>query len=151
MTLHRTLVFTIVLCALTGLLASTAAAQWVTKNAQFTLPFEAIWEGRIVPPGDYTLSVFRLSGSRDVVYRVDIAGADMKHTILGFNPPGPEVGTTAMLVAEYCGSTFNIRALHLPKANLVLTFFDFKKERTKTKVAGARELMPTVPIQIALK
>ena len=104
-----------------------------------------------MPPGDYTLSVFRFSGSRDVVYRVDIAGADMKHTILCFNPPGPEVGTTAMLVAEYSGSTFDIRALHLPKANMVLTFFDFKNERTKTKVAEAHEFMPTVPIQIALK
>ena len=67
----------------------------------------------------------------------------MKHT-------GPEIGTIAMLVAEYSGSTFNIRALHLPKANMVLTFFDFKNERTKTKVAEAHELMPTVPIQIAL-
>src|SRR5271166_1113103 len=60
MKLHRKFAFAIAVLALAVTLASTASAQWVTKNASFTLPFTANWEGKVLPPGDYTVSVYKL-------------------------------------------------------------------------------------------
>jgi len=149
MKLHRKFAFAIAVLALAVTLASTASAQWVTKNASFTLPFTANWEGKVLPPGDYTVSVYKLGGGIDVNYRVEFAGEGKKGTILAVNRPGPRAAAKSMLVADCSRSTCNIRALHLSKADLVLTFIAPKPERTK--VAEARELTPTVPFEIALK
>ncbi len=149
MKIHRTGLSTIVVLALAGIFAGTANAQPMVKDAHFTLPFEAKWAGTVLPPGDYTLSVSRLSDGRGVLYSVTFAGAGKKTTILAVTPPGPHVGERSMLVAMRSGAKYTIRALHLPNANLILTFPGPKAE--ETLIAGAPELIQTLPILIAAK
>jgi hypothetical protein len=149
MKIHRTGVFTIAVLALAGIFTGTANAQPIVKDAHFTLPFEANWAGTALPPGDYTLSVSSLSDGRDVLYRITFAGAGKKTTILAVRPPGPHVGERSMLVAVRSGAKYSIRALHLPNADLILTFPAPKGEQTL--IAGAPELLQSVPILIAAK
>lgn len=132
--------------AVLGMLAIGANAQVAAKDARFTLPFEANWEGKILPPGDYTLTVAMVHGSLGTAYRIDVAGVETKATILAMYRPGP-VATGSKLVAEAKGSIFNIRELDLAKADLVLTFPGAKPKQAK--IAESNE--PGVPIQIALK
>src|SRR5262249_9517251 len=78
----RKSMLTIAALALAGIFASTAKAQSkVVADAHFTLPFEAKWEGTVLPAGDYTMSVVNL-GPRAAIYSVDCTGAGKKMRIL---------------------------------------------------------------------
>jgi hypothetical protein len=150
MKVHRNFVLIIIALALVGIFAGTANAQAVVKDAHFTLPFRATWADTVLPPGDYTLSVTRVSGnSRGLLYRVDVAGAGTKHAILALRPLGPRVGEASMLVAARGGEMYSIRALHLPSADLVLTFPAPKAK--DTLMAMAPGPIRSVPILIAAK
>ena len=151
MKLHRLFAFAIAVFALAGMLFSTANAQTavvITKNATFALPFAANWNGTVLSPGNYTLSVTEISNAGVFSYRIEFSGAGKKHAILAFALPGQQVGNQAILVAENNGATFAIRALHLPKANVVLTFPASKPR--ECALAKTQELV-AVPIQLALK
>ena len=146
---HRNVVLTIAALALACIFVGTANAQLMVKDAHFTLPFKAKWVDTVLPPGDYTLSVSLLSGRGYALYSVTFAGAGKKKTILALRPLGPRVGERNMLVAECSGRKYSIRALHLPTADLILTFPTPKTERTV--IAEAPETIQSVPILVAAK
>jgi len=131
------------------LVTGTATAQSVVKDAHFTLPFEAKWGDTVLPAGDYTLSVARISSGRDVDFRIVFAGQGKRTAILAVRRPGPKAGERSMLVAMRSEGKYTISALHLSKADLVFTFPAPKKEPTLR--AGAAEMTETVPILIAEK
>ena len=68
-----------------------------------------------------------------------------------FEKPGPVVGNQAVLVAELRGLKVSVCELHLPQANLVLTFPEFKNAKTGTAVAKVDPDTPPMPVLIALK
>lgn len=138
--------WSVAVVAVIAMLATGAAAQVIAKDAKFTLPFTAHWDGMVLPPGDYTVNVLRSPGQLDV-YRVEVTGNDMKQAIVAFTRPGPRA-KTSMLVVEEKGTAYTIRELHLAKADLALTFPHGAKAE-KTSLAKTSE--PGVPIQIALK
>jgi hypothetical protein len=121
----------------------------MVKDAHFTLPFRATWADSVLPPGDYTLPVTKLSGGRDVHYSVTFAGAGTKLTILVVRQLGPRVGEGGMLVAVRSGELHSISALHLPKADLVPTFSVPKAKQAL--VAKAPEIIQSVPILVVAK
>jgi hypothetical protein len=150
MKIHRNFALVIATLALTGLFAGTARAQEVmANNARFTLPWTVIWTNTVLSPGDYRLSVVKLADLRGVGYRVTVAGADIKKTFLVMKQQGPDVGTKSMLVTESRGDMRFIRELHLPFANLALTFPEPKTYRTL--LAKSPEVLQSVPIQVAAK
>lgn len=150
---YRNGLLTIAALAMTGIFAGTADAQSVNAQSKvggrFTLPFEAKWAHTVLSPGDYTVSVVRLTNARDVNYIVTFAGGDKTTTILAARPTGPQAGEKSMLVAERRGGIYTISALHLASANLLLTFPVPKTEQTL--LAGAPELFQSVPVQVATK
>lgn len=147
---HRNVALTITALALTCIFLNTAHAQQaVTKDARFTLPWRAMWADTILPPGDYTLSVVKLSGGRGVAYTVRFVGAGIDRTIVAVKRPGSAVGERSMLVAQSRGEIHSVRALHLPLADLVLTFPESKAEREL--VARGPETMQSVPLLLAAK
>ena len=149
MTAVRKSMLTIAALALAGIFASTAKAQSkVVADAHFTLPFEAKWEGTVLPAGDYTMSVVNL-GPRAAIYSVDCTGAGKKMRILAVRSIGPEVSGGSRLVAVRSGGKHRIRALHLANVNIVLTFAAPKGEQTLS--AEAPELITSVPILVASK
>jgi hypothetical protein len=129
--------------------AGNARAQMVVKDAHFTLPFEASLDGRVLPAGDYTLSVGKLDTGRELVYRVDLAGAGTKHAVAAVASLGPRVGAQSVLVAETRGKTHAIRELQLHGAGLVLRFREAKAEREQS--ADRHEQPQNVPILVAEK
>ena len=150
MKIQRSVALLIATLALAGLFAGTAhAREVVAKDAPFTLPWATIWGDAILPAGNYTLSVVKLSGGRDEDYSVTFAGANIKKTVLVMRRQGPDVGTSSMLVTESRGDVHFIRALHLPFAGLVLTFPEPKAYRVI--LAKSPEILQSVPIQIAGK
>lgn len=148
MKLHRTLTLTVAVVALVVLFAAIASAQTavVTRNATFTLPFRADWAGTVLLPGNYNLTVTEISDSG--AYRIDFAGSGKRHVIVAMASSGQAVGKQSMLVTENRAGAFAIRALHLPKANLVLTFPASKA--SDSELAKSQELV-AVPIQVAAK
>jgi hypothetical protein len=147
---YRNVALVIATLALTGFFAGTAhAREVVAKDAPFTLPWATIWADTILPAGNYTLSVVKLSGGRGGDYTVTLAGTNIKKTVLVMRRQGPDVGTKSMLVTESRGDIHFIRALHLPYANLVLTFPEPKTYRTL--LAKSPEVLQSVPIQVAGK
>jgi hypothetical protein len=150
MNIRRVGVITIATLALAGVFAGTAKAQEaVVKDAHFTLPFKATWDDTVLPPGDYTLSVIQLSGGRGVQYSVAFAGEGRRKTILVVRRPGDRVAKSSMLVAERGEEIYSIRALHLPSADLVLTFP--APNARQMFVAKAPEVIQSVPIQVVAK
>jgi hypothetical protein len=149
MTAVRKSMLTIATLALAGIFASTAKAQSGVANGHFTLPFEAKWAGTVLPAGDYTMSVVSVSDSRPAAYSVRFAGAGKENTILAVRSLGPEVSGGSKLVAVRSGGKYRIRALHLAKVNIVLTFAAPKGEQTL--IAEAPELITSVPILVASK
>jgi hypothetical protein len=137
--------------ALVAIIAGTANAQQaITKNAHFTLPFRAMWADTVLSPGQYTLSVVRRGEDRDMLYTVTFAGAGKRETILALRPlDRPPVAKSSMLVVEGRGDIHIIHALHLPSADLVLTFPESKTERELA--AKGPETMQSVPILVATK
>jgi hypothetical protein len=131
-----------------GLLATGANAQVIAKDAKFTLPFKANWEGRVLPPGDYTMWVSRIDQH---AYCIDLRREGFQHTMVVLETPGAVVGKQAALVAEVRGLQVSVRELHLPKANLVLKFPELKNAKTGTAVAKVDPDTPPVPVLIALK
>ncbi len=121
----------------------------VVKGARFTLPFEANWDGYVLPVGDYTLSVARLDTARDMVYRVTLARAGKERAVLAVESLGPRVGERSVLIAEPSGKTYAIRELHLPSAGLVLTFREAKAEGKLS--ADRQKPQQNVPILVAEK
>jgi len=147
MKIHRNVALVTTL-ALTGFLAGIAhAREVVAKDAPFTLPQATIWGDTVLPSGNYTLSVVKLSAGRGDDYTVTVAGAGIKKTILVMRRQGPDVGTNSMLVTESRGDVHFIREVHLPIANLVLTFQAPKAYRTL--LAKSPEILQSVPIQVA--
>src|SRR5262249_47926135 len=104
---------------------------------------------RVMPAGNYTLSVVRLTGSRNLAHTVTLAVAGKEVTILGLKPLGPDVVRESMLVSVNNGGRHSIRALKLACANLVLTFPATKAKRTL--IAEAPERIQSVPILVAAK
>lgn len=151
MKIHRNVALVIATLALTGFFAGTAhAREVVAQDAPFTLPWTTIWADTSLPAGNYRLSVVRVSGAgRGEDYTVTFAGANIKKTVLVMRRPGPDVGKSSMLVTESRGDIHFIRALHLPYANLVLTFPEPKAYRTL--LAESPEILQSVPIQVAAK
>lgn len=149
MKIHRSILLAIAALVLAGLAGTANAQQAIAKDARFTLPFRATWEDRVLPPGDYRFSVTQLSGGRGVQYSIAFAGEGRRKTILVVSRPGDRVAETAMLVVVCRGQACSIRALHLPSADLVLTFPESKGERGL--VAKAPETRQSVPIQVAAK
>jgi hypothetical protein len=144
---HRNVALTVAAFALAGILASRAHAQEsMAKDARFTLPWTATWTDTVLRAGDYTLSVEKRS---PVAYTVTFAGAGTKKTIVVFRRPGSRVGASSMLVVVTRGQFHSIRALHLPYADLVLTFPESKAEREL--LVQAPETMQSVPILLASK
>jgi len=147
---HGNVLLAVAAFVLAGILAGTANAQQaIAKDARFTLPFSATWEETVLPPGDYTFSVSQLSGGRGVEYRVAFAGEGRRKTIVVVSRPGDRVAERAMLVVVCRGQACSIRALHLPSADLVLTFPESREKREL--VAKAPETRQSVPIQVAAK
>jgi hypothetical protein len=149
MKLHRKIALAVALIGFVAMLSGIANAQTavvITRNATFTLPLPANWDGALLPRGNYTLNVTKISDSG--AYRIDFTGAGQKHAIVAFSSSGQHAGKQTMLVAENNGATFSIRALHLAKANLVLTFPAAKT--TEPELARNQELV-SVPIQLAQK
>ena len=146
---HRNVVLTLTALAFVGVFAGTANAQQAIAKGHFTLPFQAMWADSVLPPGDYTLSVVKRAEDSGVLYSVTFAGAGKKKTILALRPLGSRVGESSMLVVEGRGHIQGIRALHLPFADLVLTFPESKTEREL--VAKGPETMQSVPILVAAK
>jgi hypothetical protein len=155
MKIHRNFALVVATLALTGLFAGTAhAREVVAKDAPFTLPWATIWGDTVLPGGNYTLSVVKLSAGRGEDYTVTIAGAGIKKTIVVMKRQGPDVGTSSMLVTEGRGDAHFIRELHLPFANLVLTFAEPKTYRTlvaQSPETKSPEIRQSVPIQVATK
>lgn len=151
MKIHRNVALLIATLALTGFFAGAAQArEVVAKDAPFTLPCATIWGDAILPAGNYTLSVVKLSGGRDEDYTVTFVGAGIKKTVMVMKRQGPDVGTSSMLVTESRGDIHFVRALHLPFAGLVLTFPEPKAYRTL--LAKSPEiLLQSVPIRVATK
>jgi len=111
------------------------------------LPFRAMWADTVLPPGDYTLSVDRLSGGSYPIYAVTFAGAGKKNTILALRPFGSRVGERSMLILE-CGKEMRyVRALYLPMVKLELTFAVPKTRQTL--VAEANGYIQSVPVSVA--
>lgn len=147
MKVHRNVALIVALLAFAGLLAGTAKAQeTIAEDARFTLPWKAMWGDKNLVPGDYTLSVVKRSGG--LGYTVTFARPGIKKTIVAVKHPESAVGNRSMLVAERSGRDVPIiRALHLPYADLVLTF---PTSKTKRKlVAKAPETLQSVPILVA--
>lgn len=145
---HRNVVLTV--AALACIFLSTAHAQRaIAKDARFTLPWKAMWANTILPPGDYTLSVIELSGVPRLDYTVTVAGAGINKTILVVRRPGPEVGKRSRFVTAGSGEVRIIRALHLPNADLVLTFPESQAEWEL--LAKAPDTLQSVPILVAAK
>ncbi len=145
---RRNVVLMIAALTLAGIFAGTANAQQpVVRDAHFTLPFRAMWADTVLPPGDYTLSVDRLSGGSYPTYTVTFAGAGKKKTILALRPLGSRVGESSMLILESGGAMRYVRALYLPTVNLDLTFAVPKTRQTL--VAEATEYIQSVPVSIA--
>ncbi len=142
MKLHRTILLMTVAFAFVAILTSSATAQLVVRDATFTLPTHANWVGRILPPGDYTLTVSRLSGGRGVLYRVEFARGGKRTSLLAESVPGPEAGDKSMLVCDSIGSIYNVRALHLAKANLVLTFPVLNATLAGTQIVKGTKTVP---------
>ena len=128
---------------------SANAQQVVARDAHFTLPFQAIWADTVLPPGNYTLAVVRLSSGLGTPYNVTFAGAGTERTILAVRQPGSEPGERSMLVAVKKGEMYCVRALHLPYADLVLTFPASNAERQI--FVKAPETTQRVPILVAAK
>jgi hypothetical protein len=150
MKIQRSVALVIATLALTGFFAGTAhAGEVVAKDAPFTLPWATIWADAVLPAGNYTLSVVKLSGARDEDYTVTFAGTNIKKTVLVMKRQGPDVGTSGMLVAESRGDIHFIRSLHLPYAGLVLTFPEPKAY--PTLLGKSPEILQSVPIQVAAK
>jgi len=150
MKIHRNVALAIATLVLTGFFAGTAhAREVIAKDAPFTLPWATTWADTILPAGNYTLSVVKLFAGRGEDYTVTVAGAGINKTILVMRRQGPDVGTSSMLVTESRGDIHFIRALHLPYANLVLTFPEPKTYRTL--LAKSPEVLQSVPIQVAAK
>lgn len=150
MKIQRSAALLIATLALTGLFSGTAhAREVIAKDAPFTLPWATIWGDTVLPAGNYTLSVVRLSGGRDQDYTVTFAGTNIKKTVLVMRRQGSDVGTSSMLVTESRGDIHFIRALHLPFAGLVLTFPEPKAYRAI--LAKSPEVLQSVPIQVAAK
>ena len=82
-------------------------------------------------------------------YSIAFAGEGRRKTIVVVSRPGDRVAETAMLVVVCRGQACSIRALHLPSADLVLTFPESKAEQGL--VAKAPETRRSVPIQVAAK
>jgi hypothetical protein len=147
---YRNIVLTIAALAMACIFVATANAQQMVKDAHFTLPFKAEWADTVLPPGDYTLSVSLIANRGIPLYRVTFAGAGQSKSILGPKPLGPRVGEESMLVAASSGGRYSIRALHLPTADLILTF-PAPKTREQTVIAQAPEVIQSVPVLIAGK
>jgi len=136
--------------ALVVIFAGTANAQQaIAKDVHFTLPFQAIWSDTVLPPGQYALSVVKRGEDRGMLYTVTVAGAGKMKTILALRPLGLRVGESSMLVVEGRGPIHVIRALHLPYADLVLTFPEPKA--AGEFLAKGPETMQSVPIRVAVK
>lgn len=148
MNLNRKPAVVVAVLALVVMFVGIASAQTavVTRNATFTLPFRANWAGTVLSPGNYTLTVTEISDSG--AYRIDFAGSGKKHVIVAMASSGLAVSKQSMLVGENGAGAFAIRALHLPKANLVLTFPTSKAR--EPELAKTNELV-AVPVQIAQK
>lgn len=78
-------------------------------------------------------------------YRIDIRREGFKQTMVVFEKPGPFVGKLAAFVAEVRGLKVTVRELHLPQANLVLTFPEFKNAKTETAIA---KIDPDTPVRL---
>jgi hypothetical protein len=141
---------TIAALALACIFVGTANAQLLVKDARFTLPFKAKLADTVLPAGDYTVSVSLIANRGYALYRVAIAGAGQNKTILAPRALGPRVGEKSMLVTANSGGINAIRALHLPTANLVLTF-PTPKTGEETAIAQAPEVTQSVPILMATK
>ena len=140
---------TIAALALAGSLAGTAKAQ-ANASGSFTLPFEAKWGNAVLPPGDYTFSVKSVNAQTEALYLVTFTpkgGSGV--TIASLRDLGTGVGEKNMLVAVRTGGRHRIRSLHLPVANLVVSFAVPKEERTQ--IARAPQLVENVPILVAMQ
>jgi len=148
MRVRQYLLVTVAAFAFVGIVTTTANAQSVVNDARFTLPFRATWAGTVLPVGDYTLSVSRISSGRDILYRLTFVGARKRTSILAVSRPSdPPVGESSMLVVAQSGKDYSIRALHLRSADLVLTFPVTKAERKS--LAKGPEVTLRVPILMA--
>ena len=118
---------TIAALGLAGICASTANAQ-AEAAGSFTLPFEAKCGNAVLPPGDYTFSVRSANGA---AYLVTFAPKGRSGaTIISMKDLGARVGEKNMLVAVRAGGRYRIRSLHLPIADLVVSFVVPKEEST---------------------
>ena len=136
---------TIAALALAGSLAGTAKAQ-ANASGSFTLPFKAQCGNAVLPPGDYTFSL--RSTANGAAYLVTIAAKGRGgETIISMKDLGASIGEKNRLVAVRTGERYRIRSLHLPMANLVVSFAVPKEERTQ--IARAPQLVENVPILVA--
>jgi hypothetical protein len=135
-----------VVYALNGFFAPNANAQ-VVERARFTLPFEANWDGRVLPAGDYTLSVTRIDSSRDVAYRVNFVSGGKISSTVAVRQLGPSVGEHSALVVEARGKAHAIRELQLHSAGLVLKFREAKADGERS--ADRQEPIHEFPILVA--
>ena len=139
---------TIAALAVAGICAGTANAQ-AKAAGSFTLPFEAKWGNAVLPPGEYTFSV-RSAHAASAAYLVSFAPKGRSgETVISMQDLGARIGEKNMLVAVRTGGRYRIRSLHLPIANLVVSFAVPKEERTL--IAAAPELVESVPVLVAMK
>ena len=135
--------------ALAGIFAGSADAQ-AKAAGSFTLPFEAKWGNAVLPPGDYTFSVRSANAASGGLYVVTFAPRGRSGvSIMSMQDLGLRIGEKNMLVAVRSGSSHRIRSLHLPIANLVVSFTVPKEERTL--IAAAPQLLESVPVLVAMK
>ena len=135
--------------ALAGTCAGPARAQ-AKAAGSFTLPFEAKWGNAVLPPGDYTFSVQSANAQSEALYLVTFTPKGRSGvTIASLRDLGTRIGEKNMLVAVRNGGSYRIRSLHLPIANLAVSFAVPKEERTQ--IAAAPQLLESVPILVATK
>ncbi len=140
---------TIATLALAGTFAGTANAQYQAAGS-LTLPFDAMWGNAVLPAGDYTFSVQSPNAAGGSVYLVTFTQKGQRGvTITSMQDLGARIGEKNMLVAVRSGGSRRIRSLHLPIANLVVSFWVPKEERTL--IAGAPQPIESVPVLIAMK
>ncbi|SRR6266566_3372298 len=137
---------TIAALALAGIFAGTANAQHKATGS-FTLPFEAKWGNAVLPAGDYTFSVRTTS---EAAYLVSFAPKGRSgETIISMRDLDARIGEKNMLVAVRTGGRYRIMSLHLPVANLVVSFAVPKEERTL--IAATPQLVESAPVLVAMK
>lgn len=132
----------LVVLAAVGVMATAANAQ-SRFVGQFTLPCETHWAGKVLPAGQYKMTLPPLA---DTPYlRVDSVRGTT-HVYIAAGSPQEKVGKKNVIVLAQTGNRCTVRAMNLADLN---EEFVYPAERP-LQMASRHERQPTRTVMVAL-